>query len=188
MDCYTSTVVVFTLLGVQKLVGADCYPGDQWYNNIVTEIYTNVISDTINGLRGYGTLTRFQLCSLLVTNHNSGKIHGTGQIDTNNDFIGQLISLSSCIDAFVNPKGYKSDEGWKKWAGNHVGIWWSTSKPLGDNASWNQPQENIQKYSVQKIEFFSEWRKNNCKHVNQTGTTCQFGWNQSGSGVSPSCY
>ena len=186
MDCYTSVVVVLTLLGMQELVDADCYPGDKQYTDITEEIYKNVIGDTINGLRGYGPLTRFQLCSLLVTNHNSGKLHGTGQINTNHDFLGQPISLSSCVNALVNLKGYQTDEGWKKWAGSHVGTWWFTSKSLSDNARWDQPQlkDNSRTYFVQKIEFFSQWRKDNSKHVNQAGTTCKFGWHQSGSGVS----
>jgi len=187
MKHFISLVAVFTLLGTySQLADADCYPGDTQFTAIVQEVYKKVTSDRISGLRGYGSyeLTRTQLCSLLVQNHNSGLIQSRGQTRTNNNFLGQAISLSSCVNALVYTKGYDTDEGWRRWAGTLSGTWWSNYGLFSDGAEWYQPYwKNGQTYAVQKVEFLSQWRKENCKFVDQTGATCRFGWNQSGRGV-----
>jgi len=178
-------IALVTLVGMHccLLVSADCYPGDTQYSAILQEINDMVTSDNIIGLWGYSTLTRSQLCSLLVINHNSGQIQSS-QTSTNSNFLGQAISLSACVNALTNPTGYDTDQGWKKWAGHHVGTWWSHSQTFDDNAQRDQPYyQNGQLYAVQKVEFLSQWRQNNCNYVDITGSTCRFGWNQSGKGV-----
>ena len=176
-------VAVFTLLGVcYQLANADCYPGDIQFTAIVQEIYKKVTSDRIS-LRGYGTLTRSQLCSMLVRNHNYGK--NPGQSNTNSVFLTQTISYFSCYNALVYTKGYDTDNGWRSWAGTLSGTWWSTHQSFSDGAKWYQPwlKYDGQTYAVQKVEFYSQWRKQHCTFVDQTGATCRYGWNQSGRGV-----
>ena len=99
--------------------------------------------------------------------------------------MGQAISQEACVNALVYTNGYDTDEGWRRWAGTLSGMWWSNDGALSDGAKWHQPYlKDGQTYAVQKVEFFSQWRKDNCKFVDQTGATCLFGWNQSGRGVS----
>ena len=174
-----------------KLCGltyADCYPGDSQYTAIVQQLYRNVISDRISGLRGYPhSLTRSQLCHLLVNNHNNGYLPRSGQHYTNQHFLGQSVSVSSCVNALTNTRGYDTQSGWIKWAGRHRGKWWSRhgNRVFNDGARWYQPylkNDPGQTYAVQKVEFLS--RSNNyCTHVDQTGATCRYGWRQSGNGV-----
>jgi len=178
-------VVVFTLLGVcSQLADADCYPGDIQFTAIVQEIYKKVTSDRISGLRRYGTLTRSQLCWMLVRNYNYGK--NPGQTHTNNAFLAQKVSHHSCYNALVYTNGYDTSAGWKKWAGTLSGTWWSTDQSFSDGAKWHQPyvKYDNRPYAVQKVEFYSQWRKRYCTFVDQTGATCRYGWNQSGKGVS----
>ena len=181
---------VLILLGVYtQTINADCYPGDAQFTAIVQEVYKKVTSDRISGLRGYGSLelTRTQLCSLLVRNHNSGLIQSqtSSQTRTNYNFLGESISLGACVNALVYTNGYDTDEGWRRWAGTLSGTWWSNDEAISDGAKWYQPYwKDGQTYAVQKVEFYSQWRKDNCKFVDQTDATCLFGWNQSGRGVS----
>ena len=186
MALHISVAVVFTLLGVYELVDADCYPGDAQFTAIVQEIYKGVTSDRIRGLRGQGILTRSQLCSMLVRNHNNGRHYNSGQTKTNLDFLGQSVSHSSCVSALVYTNGYDGIDGWNNWAGRLSGTWWSSDQSFDDGARWYTPYTKYDghTYAVQKVKFYSQWRKDNCKHVDQTGATCQYGWNQSGKGVS----
>ena len=186
---YHIVMVLFILVKLCGLAYADCYPGDTQYTAIVQELYNKVTSDEISGLRGYShSLTRSQLCKLLVNNHNTGYLPKSGQANTNKHFLGQSISESSCVNALTFTKGYDTQDGWKKWAGRLYGIWWSShgDTSFNDGARWYQPYlkyDPDQTYAVQKVEFYSQWRKDHCTHVDQTGSTCQFGWNQSGKGV-----
>ena len=76
MQFISILAVVLTLLSVYtQTINADCYPGDTQFTAIVQEVYKQVTSDRISGLRGYGSLelTRAQLCSLLVRNHSDSE-------------------------------------------------------------------------------------------------------------------
>ena len=186
---YYITLILLVVLKLCGLIYADCYPGDSQYTAIVQEIYKNVTSDRINGLRGYSnSLTRSQLCNLLVNNHNNRRLSASGQRYTNQQFLGQLVSVSSCVNALTYTNGYDTNNGWMKWAGYHSGTWWSSynSQSFSDGARWDQPYSKYdpgQTYAVQKVTFDSQWRKDHCTHVDQTGSTCRYGWNQSGEGV-----
>ena len=190
MVYYTIVIVLLVVLKLCGLTYADCYPGDSQYTAIVQGIYKKVTSDKISGLRGYpNPLTRSQLCNLLVNNHNNGYLRASGQSYTNQRFLGQSVSVSSCVNALTYTKGYDTQSGWIKWAGRHNGKWWSRhgNRVFNDGARWNQPYLKYdpgQTYAVQKVEFLSQWRKVHCTHVDQTGATCRYGWNQSGKGVS----
>ena len=96
--------------------------------------------------------------------------------------------MSSCVNALTYTNGYDAKSGWMKWAGYHSGTWWSSynSQSFNDGARWDQPYLKYdlgQTYAVQKVTFDSQWRKDHCTHVDQTGSTCRYGWNQSGVGV-----
>ena len=186
---YRIVMVLFVVVKLCGLAYADCYPGDTQYTAIVQELYKSVTSDRIN-LRGYShSLTRSKLCKLLVNNHNNGYLPRSGQANTNKDFLGQSIPESTCVDALTYTKGYDTQNGWKKWAGNHHGTWWSRHGDTSfyDGARWYQPYLKIdpgQTYAVQDVKFISNWRKKHCKRVDsQTGSTCRFAWHQSGKGV-----
>ena len=72
---YYATIILLVVLKLCVLIYADCYPGDRQYTAIVQEIYKKVTSDRISGLRGYPrSLTRSQLCSRLVNNHNNRRL------------------------------------------------------------------------------------------------------------------
>lgn len=186
---FCTVVMLLVMLKVCGLAYADCYPGDVQYTAIVQEIYKKVTSDKISGLRGYPySLTRSQLCKLLVSNHNNGYLPRSGQAYANSHFLGQSVSESSCVNALTYTKGYDTQTGWIKWAGYLIGTWWSRDgdKSFSDGARWYRPYlkyDSGQTYAVQKVKFYSQWRKAHCTHVDQTGATCQYGWNQSGKGV-----
>ena len=183
---YYSIVVLLVALKLCGLAYADCYPGDSQYNAIVQELYRNVIRDRISGLRGYpNPLTRLQLCNLLVSNHNNGYLRASGQSYTNQRFLGQSVSVSSCVNALTNTQGYTTQSGWITWAGSHHGKWWSRhgNRVFNDGAKWDRPYlRSGQTYAVQKVEFLSRSR-NYCTHVDMTGATCRYGWRQSGNTV-----
>ena len=186
---YYAAAVLLLVLKLCGLMYANCYPGDSQYTAIVQEMYKKVTSDEITGLRGYPfSLNRSQLCKLLVKNHNRGYLPESGQAYTNEQFLKQSVSESSCVNALTYTKGYDIPNEWEKWAGYLLGTWWSKDedKSFNDGASFNHPHtkyDSGQLYGVQKVEFYSQWRNINCTHVNQTGATCRHRWNQSGKGV-----
>ena len=188
MAYYTIVIVLLVVLKMCGLTYADCYPGDSQYTTIVQGLYNKVTSDRISGLRGFpNSLTRSQLCNLLVHNHNNGSLRASGQRQTNQGFLGQSVSVSSCVNALTNTQGYATRSGWNKWAGRHYGKWWSRhgNRVFNDGARWDWPYLKYasgQTYAVQKVEFLSRSR-NYCTHVDITGATCRYGWRQSGNTV-----
>ena len=178
--------VLICLLGALGCARADCYPGDTPFTNIVQEIYHGVTADNIVlAYSGPSSMSRQALCSILVSNHNYGR--NRGQSQTNRDFLGNtFITQFDCVNALTYTKGYSSSAGWQEWAGNHRGTWYGEETSFSDSAKWYHPytkSDYKHTYAVQKVEFQSQWRRNNCRRIDMTGANCRFGWNQSGTGV-----
>ena len=161
----SALLLIFGALGYAS---ADCYPGDVAYNKIVQEIYKGVTSDNIVlTYLGDSPISRRDLCSILVNNHNYGKNPGQGQ--TNRNYLGVLITQSACVNALTYTTGYNSLVGWQKWDGDHKGKWYSKTEPSDDDAQWKSPYTTNQVYFVQSVRFDSQWRIDNC---GITGATC----------------
>ena len=95
-------------------------------------------SDRISDLRVPGhpndPLTRSQLCNLLVNNHN-GYLCTSGQRHTNQRFLGQSVSVSSCVNALTYTRGYDTKSGHAQ-----VVIGWSKygNRVFNDGARWDR--------------------------------------------------
>ena len=173
--------VLLLTFGTFGYASADCYPGDVAYNMIIQEIYRGVISDNIVfTYLGNSSMNRYDLCTILVNNHNYRK--NPGQHQTNGNYLGVFITQSACVNSLTYTTGYNSLADWEKWDGYQEGKWYSKAASFDDDAQWESYYtESI--YAVQSVRFNSQWHQNNCRHVDMNGRTCLFGWRQSGQGV-----
>ena len=177
--------VVLCVLGIFGHASADCYPGDVNFTAIIQRIYQDVTSDRIV-LAGVNqprsVLNRQQLCQILTDHHNSGR--NPGQLQTNSGFLGSaIVSGIACTDALTYTEGYSNITGWQQWQGHHSGHRYSLNRVFSEEETWHTPSYQSGTSNVlQSIRFGSQFRISNCV-TEYDGTTCSFGWNQSGQGV-----
>ena len=91
----TMFICLLALLGIKfQYARADCYPGDIRYTELVQNMYHGVTSDSI-ALEAHlpPTLTRGDLCTILVDRHNSHT--NPGQTNTNAVFLGTSIPITN---------------------------------------------------------------------------------------------
>jgi hypothetical protein len=160
---------------------SDSYPGDSAYTRIVQDLFDRVRGDRISmRYRNAGaSISRADLCSLLVGRHNDQK--NRGQSQTNAEYLGLSLAPGDCLAALETPRGYPGPAGWMDWAGLHQGTWFSPDQQFTDNARWEAPRREATRspssdqgrdgrprvYDLQPVEF-----------LNRAGAA-RHGWNQS---------
>ena len=159
------------MLGISK---ADIWPGDGGFYTICLEILNDVSGDAIRFRQSFDymdireTLSRFQLCDRLTTQHNT---HNSVYLG------GAGVTNSECVAALNSPLSYDTAE-WNNWSGRHCGSWRSIGEdgtvgsPDTDHALWNTAVPSGA-YQRQSVTFLT-----------RPGTCCDDGWNESGGTVS----
>ena len=113
-------ITIFTLGLTQPLL-ADQYPGDDEFTEIVQRVYTQISTDQIEMNYRRSIQSRNDLCSELVTRHNSFRAPEVNQ--TNASYIGVYLTQLDCLNALWFSDGYDSSAGWNAWAGTLSGTW-----------------------------------------------------------------
>ena len=162
-------LTIFTLGLTQPLL-ADQYPGDDEFTEIVQRVYTQISTDQIDMEFRDSIQSRNDLCSNLVTRHNSHRAPGASR--SNASYIGVYLTQLDCLNALWFSDGYDSSAGWNAWAGNLVGTWFNDdNRQFTDPANWarsvNERGGDGRTYQLQNVLFSS--RSGNAR----------FGWNMS---------
>lgn len=167
---YSSVMIGLFLISMLGISKADIWPGDGGFYDICLEILDDVSGDAIRFRQSFDytdireTLSRFQLCNRLTTQHNT---HNSVYLG------GAGVTNSECVAALNSPLSYDTAE-WNNWSGRHCGSWRSiggggaVGSPDTDHALWNTAVPSGA-YQRQSVTFLT-----------RPGTCCDDGWNESG--------